>query len=109
MDQPETLLLDMAAWLPQELMDTDEASDDEDDDAAAADGDEAMTLLQLAHVSRWLLCDRHVQVLLKYVGYEGLRPCHITPCDSCCSTVLTLLAVSSVAAFAPPPLAGMCQ
>jgi hypothetical protein len=57
MDQPEVLLMDMASWLPQELMDTDEDSDDEDEGAAAADGEEQMTLLQLAHVSGCLLCD----------------------------------------------------
>jgi hypothetical protein len=59
LDQPELLLLDMASWLPQELMDTEEDSEDDEDDAAAAAGDdrqqqereEQMTLLQLAHVS----------------------------------------------------------
>ncbi|WIA11381.1 hypothetical protein OEZ85_011501 [Tetradesmus obliquus] len=62
MDQPEMVLLEMASWLPQELVDTDEdSSDDEDEDedaAAAAAGaqgqqegeeQEQMTLLQLAH------------------------------------------------------------
>ncbi|KAF6261647.1 hypothetical protein COO60DRAFT_743720 [Scenedesmus sp. NREL 46B-D3] len=59
MDQPEMLLVDLASWLPQELMDTDEDSEDEEEDAAAATGqtqqqqggEEQMTLLQLAHVS----------------------------------------------------------
>jgi hypothetical protein len=68
MDQPETLLLDMAAWLPQELMDTDEDSDDDDDDVAAADGEEQMTLLQLAHVSWFMLLNTHVGVCMAVSG-----------------------------------------
>jgi hypothetical protein len=60
LDQPEVLLMNMASWLPQEMMDAeDDSSDDDDvqqDNAAAAgqqqgDEQEQMTLLQLAHVS----------------------------------------------------------
>jgi hypothetical protein len=77
MDQPEILLMEMASWLPQELMDTDDDSDDEDDGAAAAedDGEEQMTLLQLAHVSgcgvrhTWAPCKAVLQLV-----WAGLLP-----------------------------------